>query len=210
MITISEHTLDESLLKDKDLKIIDLGACLGEFSLGVNEQFKIQQSILVEANPTNFCKIKNKDNFILLNQAIVHDAKQEYVSFNEDESSPYNGSIVFDYFSESMKVHKIETTTLKKLINMFDLQPNELIDILKIDIEGAEYDLLLNAEEKDLKKFKQLTIEFHDFINPNLRAINSIIINKLTSMGFSLISSKPAHFRCGSNHYDVLLINEKN
>ena len=56
-----------------------------------------------------------------------------------------------DYFSESMKVHKIKTTTLKKLINMMDLQPDELIDILKIDIEGAEYDLLLNAEEKDLK-----------------------------------------------------------
>jgi FkbM family methyltransferase len=209
MITISEHTLDESLLKDKDLKIIDLGACLGEFSSEVNEKFKIQQSILVEANPTNFCKIKKQDNFILLNQAIVHNAEQEYVSFNEDESSPYNGSIVFDYFSESMKVHKIQTTTLKKLVNMMDLQPNELIDILKIDIEGGEYDLLLNAEEKDLKKFKQLTIEFHDFVNPNLRIINSIIINKLTSMGFSLISSKPAHFRYGSDHYDVLLINDQ-
>lgn len=206
MIVISEHTLDESLLQDRDLKIIDLGACLGEFSIELSKKFNLKTSILVEANPTNFAKIQKQDNFLLLNQAIVHDSQQEYVSFNEDESSPYNGSIVFDYFSESMKVHKIATTTLKKLINIFELQNNELIDILKIDIEGAEYDLLLNADEEDLKKFKQITIEFHDFVNPNLRIMNSIIINKLTSIGFSLISSKPAYFRYGSNHYDVLLI----
>ena len=108
---------------------------------------------------------------------------------------------------EESDAGNIKMRSMIGLIEEFSFEHRRII--LKIDIEGGEYDLLLNAEEKDLKKFKQLTIEFHDFVNPNLRIINSIIINKLTSMGFSLISSKPAHFRYGSDHYDVLLINDQ-
>lgn len=208
MIEISEHTLDASLLENKNIKILDLGACLGDFSHKLEDLFKISKAVLVEANPTNFNKIKKIENFIILNKAVFHDESIEYVSFNEDLDSPVNGSIIFDHFKDSMVTHKIKTTTLKELISLFDLEENEKVDILKIDIEGGEYDLLMNASKEDLLKFKQVTIEFHDFIDPSLRPLNQIIINKLESFGFILKSSKPAFFRHGSNHYDALFINE--
>jgi len=208
MIEISEHTLDNSLLENKNIKILDLGACLGNFSCELEKLFAISKAILVEANPTNFNKIKKSDNFIILNNAVFHDEETEHILFNEDLDSPVNGSIIFDHFKDSMVTHKIKTITLNKLISLFDLEENENIDILKIDIEGGEYELLINASEKDLLKFKQITIEFHDFIDPSLRQLNDIIINKLKSLGFILKSSKPAFFRYGSNHYDTLFINQ--
>jgi len=208
MLTISEHTLDNSLFEEKGLKILDLGACLGEFSYGMKNLHHVSKAVLVEANPTNFNKIKKSSNFINLNKAVYHDSNKDCIEFNEDTESPYNGSIVFNHFKESMVTHKIKTITLEDLILLFNLKENEKIDILKIDIEGGEYDLLLNSKEETMKKFKQISIEFHDFINPSLRDLNKEIINKLKSFGFTLVSSKPAYFRYGSNHYDTLFINK--
>lgn len=208
MIEISEHSLDESFLAHKKLKILDLGACLGEFSSGIKKFFDIEVAVLVEANPTNFKKINQSDNFIILNEAVFHKDDEEYILFNEDVQSPYNGSIIFNHFQASIIVHKIKTTTLKKLISLFHLNDGEYIDILKIDIEGGEYELLLNSSKEELSKFKQITIEFHDFINPELRKLNDIVISKIQSFGFELKSCKPASFGHGSNHYDTLFINK--
>ena len=77
MIVISEHTLDTSLLEDKNLKILDLGACRGEFSYGIKEVYNISKAVLVEACPTNFNKIKQSKNFISLNKAVYHDPNEE-------------------------------------------------------------------------------------------------------------------------------------
>ena len=208
MIEISEHTLDDTLLQNKKIKILDLGACLGNFSYELEKLFEVSKAILVEANPTNFNKIRKSNNFIILNNAVFHDENIDYISFNEDLESPVNGSIIFDHFKNSMVTHQVKTITLNKLISLFDLEENEYIDILKIDIEGGEYDLLTNASKEDLLKFKQITIEFHDFIDPSLRNLNEVIINKLESFGFVLKSSKPALFRYGSNHYDTLFVNQ--
>ena len=37
------------------------------------------------------------------------------------------------------------------------------IDLLKLDIEGAEFDLIAQTPEKTLCSISQITVEFHDF-----------------------------------------------
>ena len=66
MIEISEHSLDDTLLQNKKIKILDLGACLGNFSYELEKLFEVSKAILVEANPTNFNKIRKSNNFIIL------------------------------------------------------------------------------------------------------------------------------------------------
>jgi FkbM family methyltransferase len=206
MIIISEHSLDEKLLINKQLNIIDLGACLGEFSLGINEQFKLKKSILVEANPTNFNKIPENDNFLKLNRIATFSEIDQLKIFNEDTDSPYNGSTVFNHFSSTLKQHLIKTISLKELIEKLNLDSNEYVDILKIDIEGGEYELLINETDETLLKFKQITVEFHDFIDPNLKNLNNQIEQRLVNLGFSVEAKNPAYFRHGSEHYDVLFL----
>jgi hypothetical protein len=41
--------------------------------------------------------------------------------------------------------------------------PSDVYCILKMDIEGSEYDVLTAASEETLRKFTQITIEFHNF-----------------------------------------------
>ena len=52
----------------------------------------------------------------------------------------------------------INITTLSELIKKFRIVDNA---ILKIDCEGCEYGVLLEAQNSDLKKFKQIQIEYH-------------------------------------------------
>lgn len=40
---------------------------------------------------------------------------------------------------------------------------------MKVDIEGAEIDLFLKADNETLLSVRQFTVEFHDFWYPELR-----------------------------------------
>ena len=193
---IKEHTFFDELLND-EIVIVDLGSCKGEFVDEMSRLFKIKKAILVEANPTNFKELKNKENYILYNKAIS-DKSNQVIEFYEDVNSPYNGSILFNYFN-GIK-HQIQTISLDDIIEENNLS---YIDILKVDIEGSEYDIMPNISDDAYSKIKQITIEFHDFIDSELKIKTENIINKLEALGFSKIS-KPIKYMNDSDNYDVL------
>ena len=55
------------------------------------------------------------------------------------------------------------------------------VDLLKIDIEGAEYDLIEKTSIETLAKASNIILEFHD--NPDGKVLR--ILEKLESAGFS-------------------------
>lgn len=193
---IKEHTFFDELFNE-EIVVIDLGACRGEFIDELNKQYKIKKAILVEANPTNFKNLIKNENYTLYNR-LVSDKKNEITKFYEDPKSPYNGSNKFNYFDGIE--HNINTITLEEIIEENNL---DYIDILKIDIEGSEYDVIPSISEEILSKIKQITIEFHDFIDNNLKEKTQKIIDRLENLGFSRIS-KPINYMNNSNNYDVL------
>lgn len=199
---IKEHTFFDNYLR-KEINIIDLGACTGEFTDELNTLYNVKKAILVEANPTNFSQLKNSPNYILYNKAISS-TNGEVIEFNEDPNSPYNGSKDFNYF-DGIK-HQIETVNLETLCKDNDI---DFIDILKIDIEGAEYDVLETLSDSFFNKIGQITVEFHDFVNPELKPRTIKIVERLKSLGFSYVSKSINHM-CGSDFYDVLFFRPKN
>lgn len=194
---IKEHTFIENLLDNKDIVIIDLGSCRGEFINEMNNLYNIKKAILVEPNPSNFIHLEEKENYVLYNK-LVSSKDNEIFDFYEDVKSPYNGSIIFNYFNG--KIHKIETISLNRIVIENNI---EKIDLLKIDIEGSEYDVLENIDESLLKIISQITVEFHDFIDPKLKEKTNKIINKIESLGFKRISN-PIKYMYNSDNYDVL------
>ena len=198
-IIIKEHTIYDDMLANKSLTVIDLGACRGEFINEVDKRYTVKKAIAVEPNITNFNALIQRDNLVLLNKAVVGtDIKS--VMFREDVDSPYNGSLVFGYFS-NFKTYEVETTTLSELIELMNEDTD--IDLLKIDIEGSEYDLLINSTDGDLLKFKQITVEFHDFVDPNFKDKNKQIEDRMIALGFDVLK-KGINYMSGSDYYDTL------
>jgi FkbM family methyltransferase len=55
----------------------------------------------------------------------------------------------------------LDGITLETFLNT---QRIELVDLLKIDIEGAEEAVFNSTRDATLCNIKQITIEFHDFV----------------------------------------------
>ena len=193
---IKEHTFFDDLLND-EIVVVDLGACKGEFINELENFFKIKKAILVEANPTNFRQLIQKENYVLYNNVISTNS-DEVISFYEDVNSPYNGSKNFNYFNGVE--HKIKSVNLEDILSINNI---DYVDILKVDIEGSEYDIMPNISDSCYSKIKQITIEFHDFIDPNLKIKTDEIIKKIEGLGFNRIS-KGINYLNNSDNYDVL------
>ena len=158
LINIKEHTFIDKGFSENKAVIVDLGACLGEFTKEFSERFNgIKKSVLIEANPTNFNRIQEMENVSRLNR-FISTTPNGFEIFREDPSSPYNGTSMFTYFENPIE-HQIERISIDRIIEMYGM---EKIDSLKIDIEGAEYPVILDSPLEVLNKFRILVIEFHD------------------------------------------------
>lgn len=201
-IEIKEHTLISDRLINKELVIVDLGACLGEFTNYINDNYNLKKSVMIEANPTNFNKIDKKENFVLYNR-FISNTDDVLIDFLEDPNSPYNGTNMFNYFRGIR--HQIPTISLKTIMVENNI---DHIDILKIDIEGEEYNFLSNLDEETASKIDQITVEFHDFLDDSLKQKSIDVVKKISDMGFDYINKSTTYLR-GSNYYDVLFYKKK-
>jgi hypothetical protein len=77
----------------------------------------------------------------------------------------------------------------------------EVIDILKIDIEGSELELFERTADRVLLNMRQISIEFHAFLNPDHKPRIAKILQRMTSLNFHCIDFT-------TNFQDVLMINK--
>lgn len=207
---VQEHSVKEEYLIGKELNIVDLGACLADWTLAMNNTFKIKKGIIVEANPTNFKRLQgvinpSDERFTTIHKAVTNDKESKVVTFYEDTTCGINGTLMFqNMFPRTQVAHQIETISLKDIINMFG--PDEEIDVVKMDIEGMEYDILSQTPAEDLRRIRQFTVEFHDFLDNSLTDRNYAIIKRLEEIGYELVPVDNWINRChlGTIHVDTL------
>lgn len=211
-IKILEHTF---YLTKPSFTIVDLGSNIGQFR---NQCFDILGSahidryIGVEPNTVlydNHLKDKNDHVTKFYNNAIVSSLGAKKVNFYAIESNHECGNIIGkDNFlwQEEPKAVSIDTTTLETIIRENNLKK---IDYLKIDIEGAEYELIRNMTSAEAKYIRQVSIEFHDFVDPKLRTKTYDAIAKLNSLGFTMVHSAGLNYMHTTHYADCLFINKK-
>jgi FkbM family methyltransferase len=173
--------------------IVDLGAHKGNFSKKFIQNSPYNQIILIEANPDLISiidkKLANFKNYQILNRAIDNQPDQT-INFYPSHN-PLAGSTnreLRDQFDQKFEKQlknptKVKTITLDELIQTYGE-----IDLLKIDIEGLEWNILENLTQYHFEKINQISVEFHDFINPDWRSITQRVIEKLEQLGYSRFS----------------------
>lgn len=171
--------------------ILDLGGHKGEFSQEINRRHPGLKSLIVEANPDLFESLQAPaGSEKIWGAASGSDGEATFFASN---SNPEGGNI----YAEEGTQFKLNTYGLETLVSRLG---SDQIDLAKIDIEGAELELLEEASDRLLKRFRQFTIEFHDFIHPeHLPRIESLF-RRLKSLGFLVV-------RCSMKHHrDVLIV----
>ena len=166
---------------EKNDIIIDIGAHIGIFSLYANQFCK---------NGKIFCYEPSTENYELL-QSNISQNQIKNIFPNNFAVSQSNDSVKL-YISPDNTAHSIYDSTSKSiqvksrtLQNIFDSNKLEICDYLKLDCEGAEYEIIESLPNEYFKKIKQIYIEYH--FSDSKHEMLENMIKKLDQMSFSII-----------------------
>lgn len=160
--------------------VIDIGAFKGLYSLICLDLIGDKgHVVVVEPNQKLYLELKKieldkkSEELSILNCAIS--SKNEFLKLNISESFPSTSSISSEHtsrFDRNFKSILVEGITLDKLIERENL---DKIDLVKIDVEGAELDVLFGAVNSLLnKKIKRFIIEVHQDV-VNIKQVKKIL-----------------------------------
>ena len=154
--------LPDAIQSMREPTIVDIGANVGYFSLYA--LYKYPKARIFSFEPLPFCfnqlqKYQNEyknPSFTVYNYAVgkIDGPINFYVnsadSFSTDSSiQPTAGKTIL-----KVQSHKLET--LKEMLNI------GRINLLKLDCEGAEYDILYALTPKDFQNIDYITMEVHN------------------------------------------------
>lgn len=166
--------------------IIDAGAHIGLSTLYFKKQYPGAEVMAIEPNAINFKLLEENiwenqlDNVTTIRAALTSygneaqfyaDQKQVWLSTASLHEGAWNGD-------QNTKPQVVPAIQLSSLITRH-------VDLLKLDIEGAEQEVLIEAREK-LPLVKKILLEFHPHAGQSLEAVDTL----LTDSGFTVLYSK--------------------
>ena len=168
-LTVRGHTFLPTGL-DRNSLVIDLGAHRGEFSREIRQRFGCR-CIEVEANSE---LLSNHADMLWAAVAERDGVTTLYLSENSEASS----TLAYGH-DRNGRVLAVPALSLKTILN-----GKASIELLKIDVEGAEIPVLLTTPPDVLRRCKQISVEFHAFCG--LVSAASVVDAKtrLATLGF--------------------------
>lgn len=170
--------------------ILDIGAHIGLFSMyarGLNDNVKI---FAYEPAPENFAAMKAhfKENHIdgvtVKNVAVTGNDGETVLFLSEDS---HNHSI-WNLFGSKMKQVKVPTVSMAKIFER-DLVKQGILfcDLVKMDCEGAEFEILESMSVEVFKKIGSFYIEYHEYVDGKK---NDQLVKILQKNGFKVRVTK--------------------
>ena len=153
---IQEYSNSGFDINDSDI-VIDIGAHIGLFALFAS-QFCKQGKI--------FCFEPIKENYELLVENINSNKIKNIIPFNFAVSKDADSVKIFlndDYSGHSMflETNNFVIVKSKSLLDIFSENNIHECNFLKLDCEGAEYDIINSLPSDFLNKIKKSVIEYH-------------------------------------------------
>ena len=180
---INEQFIEQQYnwLDVKNMVVVDIGANIGDSAIyfalkGAKHVYAFEPYPYSYAIAIRNIKLnKLQDKITLLNEGCS--GKEEKIKI--DTGYKNLGSTDLKNFKNGTNIN---ITTLSGLLKKFEITEGA---VLKIDCEGCEYNVLLATKNSDLRRFKQIQIEYHyGYLN---------LKRKLEDAGFKVTSTIPRY-----------------
>ena len=182
----------------KDSVVLDLGANHGSFSEKMTKVFGCKCHA-IEASPELYEQLKPSERIFTHHYAIA--SCEGTVTFNLS-SQDTASSILLLPPEQKTKSAQVPGISLEGFLNKYGI---EKVDLIKMDIEGAEVSVFDSTSDEFLSQIPQITIELHDFCNPKLTPDSDVkrLVKRFQKLGFFYLRMS------NIGNQDVLLINRK-
>ena len=165
---VSEIKTIKKLNSIDNLMLIDCGCNFGYYSFYTASLSRENEVISIEASKNTLgefnenLKINNFNNIRAFNKAVL-DLDNQKIEFHESEKD-WESSLLTPKFNITKK-NFVDTITIDSLVKNSNLE-NKLL-ILKIDVEGADFNVLSGAKNTILEAKPFIIIEFSKYIFGN-------------------------------------------
>jgi FkbM family methyltransferase len=187
-------------IKDKDPKVIyDIGSCLFQWTKVSKQVWPNAQYVAFDA--LEITEEIDRDKSVPLFISVLSDIDGKSVEFTQSYEHP--GASSYYKQNDELPLETVirQTDKLDTLVEKYNLP---LPDLIKIDVQGAEMDILKGAE-KTLKKCKDLIIELQH-IEYNKGAPRKLEVEQyLQSIGFALVAQMTNNGPDGDYHFTRIL-----
>lgn len=166
--------------------VVDFGAHIGAFAVRAARLAQGGHVYSYEASSKNFdllaenCQINNLRNVYIENSAVSNQSGM--MPFYTPSENGILGSLLQN---TSSFMETVQTTTFSNIIAKHAITQ---IDFLKVDVEGAEFDILFANPDETLAITRKIVIEFHEFKGDNRS--HRDLVNLLSSHGFTVTVEK--------------------
>lgn len=191
-IVVYNHSFVLELIGDD--WVVDCGANRGDFSCWISENTRAR-IVAYEPDPRLFDHLPKYERVTYYNLALAASDGEVSLHLGDKLCS----SIVHAERANATSV-KVKAVELSRHLAACDVGT---IGLLKLDIEGAELEVLRGLPRDFLQRVKQITCEFHEFLEPATLPAVEGVIQHLQAQGFYAINFSR------SNYGDVLFINRR-
>lgn len=178
---VCEHTFVSSLLGPSSI-VVDLGANVGRFAHTLISRTGCRV-IATEPVPALRAEIAPSSRLFLFGVALGGSDGFALIDLAPG-SCPH---VVAHAPGRSAMTQQVEMVTLDTFLKRAGATR---VDLLKVDIEGAELDMFESSPAATLLAIPQITVEFHDFIDTSMRTKMRVERAKrhLMQLGFTLVA----------------------
>jgi len=187
VIVDNSYNLTKEELKDR--VVIDVGANIGTFSLlaaslgakkvigiePVNKTFGHFNLNIMRSGLSNVVALKN---VVTSQHGSNYQISDNYTNLGHNSLYNITGS------SES--VTSISLANILKIVDGNNI-------LLKLDCEGAEYDIILDATHEEMNRINEIVLEIHSDLHP-IHKGKEVIENKLLEFGFTNLKSAQIYY----------------
>jgi FkbM family methyltransferase len=168
-----------------DRLIVDAGANIGAFSLFALQTAPHANVIAVEPAPDSCSRIRS---MLQANKFESRCILHEVALGNRSGETTIQLDTGSQFRRTGVAGHRVAMETLDSLI-----PPAAVVDLMKIDVERAEYEVLHSVSPSTLRRIRKIVMEFH----PNAPSERAIL--PLTSSGFTV-----SHYQDHGEGYGVV------
>lgn len=152
---------------DREATVLDVGGQIGMFSLAVARALPLGRVHVYEASPTSAGWVqRNVESNGLAGRITVHPRalageEGEFTFIDSGTASGHNGLTAPDFLIEQGATEvTVPAVTLDQAVAAVRAEGGQ-VQVVKMDIEGAEYDVILRSSPDSWSDVRKVVMEYH-------------------------------------------------